>query len=329
MKIPETNINIELFSRFGENFDRFHFPAQIIRVTSGHGGESLLIDGSEKTALYDCGMAYCGADTADNIVETLDQLKEQGRINKATLDYILLSHSHYDHMGGLPYILERFPDAMVYGSEKCKAVLDRENAKKLILQLGEDARKLYTPENNEPLKMDPIRVDAVLHDGDTISLGEETITAYETKGHTDCSLSFYLMPVSLLLASESTGILEGENYVHTPCLKSFPDSIESSYKCEVLHAKHIALPHFGMIPQWMNDHYFILFREECESKTDYVKDMLKQGLSYDEMLEKYIVKYWSPIKESEQPFEAFRINSGHILNALLRAIDEEGEKEHV
>ena len=328
MKIPETNLNIELFSRFGEDFDRFHFPAQIIRVTSGHGGESLLIAGSEKTALYDCGMAYCGADTTDNIAETLDQLKEQGIIKKASLDYILLSHSHYDHMGGLPYILARFPDAVVYGSEKCKAVLDRENARKLIQQLGEDARELYTPESRSPLKMDPIRVDAVLRDGDCISLGEETITAYETKGHTDCSLSFYLMPMSLLFASESTGILEGENYVHTPSLKSFPDSIESSYKCEALHAEYIALPHFGMIPQWMNGHYFALFREECESKMDYVREMREQGLSYDEMLEQYIVKYWSPIKESEQPFEAFVINSGHILNALLRAI-EEGDKDHV
>ena len=142
-------------------------------------------------------------------------------------------------------------------------------------------------------------------------------------------MSFYLMPMSLLLASESTGILEGENYVHTPSLKSFPDSIESSYKCEALHAEHIALPHFGMIPKWMNDHYFILFREECESKMDYVRDMLKQGLSYEEMLEKYIVKYWSPIKESEQPFEAFAINSGHILHALIRALEEEGENGHV
>ena len=47
------------------------------------------------------------------------------------------------------------------------------------------------------------------------------------------------------------------------------------------------------------------------------------GLSYEEMLDKYIERYWSPIKESEQPFEAFRINSGHIRNALIRAIEEE------
>jgi hypothetical protein len=79
-----------------------------------------------------------------------------------------------------------------------------------------------------------------------------------------------------------------------------------------------------MIPQEMNREYFALFREECKSKTDYVREMMGRGLSYEEMLEDYLVRYWTPIKESEQPFEAFRINSGHILKALIRAVETEG-----
>ena len=73
MKIPEFNKNLELelFNTFGEDFDRFDFPADMIRVTSSHGGESFLIVGSEKTALYDCGMAYCGESTVPNIEEAL------------------------------------------------------------------------------------------------------------------------------------------------------------------------------------------------------------------------------------------------------------------
>ncbi|MGI6722742.1 MAG: hypothetical protein ACOX4I_09490 [Anaerovoracaceae bacterium] len=42
-----------------EGHDRFAFPDFITSVSAGYGGESLLIEGSEKTALYDCGMAYC------------------------------------------------------------------------------------------------------------------------------------------------------------------------------------------------------------------------------------------------------------------------------
>ena len=318
MKIPEFGKNIELFNTFGDDFDRFSFPADIRRVTAGHGGESFLIFGSEKIALYDCGMAYCGEKTAENIAAETDRL-----------DCIILSHSHYDHMGGLPYIRDRFPEAVVYGSEKCRQILEKNSALELIQALGEEARELYVPGSPKPVRTDGVGVDKVLRDGDVLPLGDMTITAYETKGHTDCSLSFYLEPAGILFTSESTGILEGKDYVHTPSLKSFPDSIESSFKCESLHPNYICLPHFGMIPQYYNDRYFEEFRKECKSKTNFVRAMLKEGLTYDEMLARYVKRYWTPAKELEQPVEAFEINSGHILNALLRAIEEEGDKEHV
>ena len=325
MKIPEFNKNLELelFNTFGKDFDRFDFPADMIRVTSGHGGESFLIVGSEKTALYDCGMAYCGESTVANIEEALAELHAAEKINRETIDSIFLSHSHYDHIGALPYILDRYPDAVVYGSAKCQSVLQRENARKLIAALGKEARDLYTPGSNREIRTDGLKVDVALSDGDCVSLGDLTVTAYETKGHTDCSLSYYLEPVGLLLTSESTGILEGKDYVHTPSLKSFPDSLVSCEKCEAIHPNYICLPHFGMLPKDFNENYFDMFRAEVRSKMEFVRGMKAEGLAFEEMLARYIKRYWTPAKEQEQPIEAFEINSGHILNALLRAIDEE------
>ena len=80
MKLTVPDQNIALYNIFGDDFDRFAFPSEmeIYRVTSGHGGESFLIVGSEKTALYDCGMAYCGEDTAGNIVHILRELNQRG-----------------------------------------------------------------------------------------------------------------------------------------------------------------------------------------------------------------------------------------------------------
>ena len=35
----------DIFNVFGDDFDRFDFPADVYRVTAGFGGEALLISG--------------------------------------------------------------------------------------------------------------------------------------------------------------------------------------------------------------------------------------------------------------------------------------------
>lgn len=307
--------NATLFDAFGEGYDRFSFPCSIKRVTAGHGGEALLVLGSEKNALIDCGMAYCGAKTAENILE-----------NCSRLDYILLSHSHYDHIGALPYIKDAFPDATVCASEKCSRILPRENAHNLMKELGTKARDLYEPDNKDEIRTDGLSVDIILRDGDRLSLGSETITAYETKGHTDCSMSFFLEPCRLLFTSESTGILEGKSYIHTPLLKSFSQGLESLSKCRDINPEYICLPHFGMLPREFNSRFFDMFSQECDAKAEFVRKMKAEGLTRDEMFARYIDRYWTPEKMDEQPFEAFEINSGHVLDALIKYV---GESENV
>ena len=129
--------DIEIFNVFGDGFDRFAFPGKQYRVTAGRGGEAILIIGSEKTAIIDCGMAYCGGDVVKNIK---DKLAEEGR---NTLDFAFLTHSHYDHMGALPYIRRAFPKVIVYGSTHCQEILQRPNAKVLMKKLGQYWRIIF------------------------------------------------------------------------------------------------------------------------------------------------------------------------------------------
>ena len=315
MKIMET-VNSRKDYEKVEAHDRFAFPADVHRVTAGRGGEALLICGSDKTALLDCGMAYCGADIAVNIEKVLGD---------KPLDYILLTHSHYDHIGALPWIREHYPDALVCGSEKCASILSKDSARKLMVELGTEARNQYAPGSDAKIRTDGLHVDKVLSHGESIAIGDrcgvkEEIVAYETRGHTDCSLSFLLLPERLLFTSESTGILEGSDYIHTPFLKSFPDSIDSLKRCMALKPEYICLPHYGMLPKEFNETYFEMFEAECHRKLNLIREMNREGLTEEEMLERYIDRYWTPAKLEEQPFEAFVINSRHIVKALLRAL---------
>ncbi len=303
-----------LFSVFGEEFDRFDFPIDAHRVTSGSGGETILVFGSEKTLLYDCGMAYCGKYTVENIK---NKLAEKGRDK---LDYIILSHSHYDHMGALPYIRQAFPDVKVHGSAKAASIFEKPSAKVLMKELGTSARDLFMPGSQEEILVDGIAVDVILKDGDIIDLGDIKVKALETKGHTDCSMSYAFEPAKLLFASESTGIIEGKDYIHTPFLKDCSDAIASREKCMAYGAEYISLPHFGMLPKDYNETYWRLLAEETEIKREFIRGMMEEGLDDEQMLERYCDKYWDPDMEEVQPKDAFIINSKAIIKAFSKAV---------
>lgn len=311
--LPE---DIDLFRVFDEGFDRFAFPGPVYRVTGGHGGEALLIAGSEKTALYDCGMAYCGDITVSNIIRRLSSLGREG------LDYIFLSHSHYDHIGALPDIRRAFPRAKVCGSQHCADVLLRPGAHDTMKNLGEKARELYDPGSDKEITVDGLSVDMILSDGESVSLGRESLRVWETPGHTNCSVSYMLEPWNLLFTSESTGIIEGRNYIHTPCLKSFMQGLSSADKSRALGARYICLPHFGMIPEGYGERYWEMFAEEVGNKAGFVAGMKDRGMSEEEMFNAYAERYWTPAKAKEQPKEAFLLNSRFILKSLLRELDE-------
>lgn len=294
--------------------DRFTFPPYMERVTAGIGGESFLIFGGEKTALYDCGMAYASGGLIRNIEA---KLSERGF---KTLDYVLMSHTHYDHIGALPYIIERWPSVSVCGAEKAVRVFQSRGAESTMVRLGESARDRYAvsdEEKNCAITAKGLRCDIVMHDGDTVDLGGMTVRAYETKGHTDCSLTYMLEPVMTMLASESTGVLRSDGKMYTAILKSYYQTMESAKKCKALKPRLIIGNHFGRIPDEITDRYFDIYMEAAKEEHDFIVAMKDKGCSYEEMVAEYEGMYWSDERAKSQPKEAFYENAGWIIRNMV------------
>ena len=287
--------------------DRRGYPACIRQVTGGYGGDVLLINGPEKTVIYDAGMCCFAEQTIANIEKELNQ---SGR----TVNYIILSHSHYDHMGALPYFLKRWPQAEVCASEKTKKVFEREGARKTIEKMGKNAASIYGVDE-EKVIVNPLTVRRVLRDGDLIHLGRDdkgqewTIEAIETKGHTDCSMSYMVRPEKILLVSESCGVITGPDTIEVSALKSFDDTIASAEKLKSMEIHHLYSQHFGMVPDCFCYDFFDLYiRCACQQR-DFIRELVKKGMSYEEILAEHEKKYWDGSRNLHQPYEAYRINA--------------------
>jgi len=303
----------KMFTDF-EGYDRFDYPEGIVRATAGYGGEATVIFGSEKTALLDCGMAYCGEKMVQNIKTAMEKQREKDGTER-TLDYILLSHTHYDHIGALPFVRKEWPETPVCGARHGQDVLKRKGALRVIQKLGEAAEKSYGSGDIKKITTEGMSIDCVIGDGCSISLGKETITVMETRGHTDCSLSFFLEPAGILFTSESTGVLEGPGRIHSAILKSCEDSRKSIERCRSCAPKRIISPHYGIVPEFYNDEYWKLYARSMQEEKGLIRDLCRQGLDDDELLEKYAHKYWDEGRAREQPREAFLINAVNIIKS--------------
>ena len=274
---------------------------EIKRVTAGHGGEVALLLGSEKTALFEAGMAYCAPDLVENIKREL-----KGR----PLDCVLLSHTHYDHLGGVPYLRMAWPEVVVYGAAHGKKTLEKPNALATIRKLGTIAAKQYLGENVAPLVYDDelLRIDQVVGDGDEISLGDRHIQVFETKGHTNCSLSYFIVEDSILFASESTGVMPNGEDMVSSILTSYKDAVASIEKCRAIGAKHIFSPHYMQVDDKLVPLYWDMARAKADELKDFIVGLLAQGLPDEEIMQKGKERFWVGKNRKQQPEEAFMTN---------------------
>ncbi len=91
-------------------------------------------------------------------------------LDGGTVEYILLTHGHFDHILGVASLKQHFPNAQI-----CIHALD-------AACLTDEAESLCSWENAG--QQTPIAPDRLLHDGDKITLGESELTVLHTPGHT-------------------------------------------------------------------------------------------------------------------------------------------------
>ncbi len=274
------------------------------------GDSAFLIDDGKTSILYDTGFGFTGFRVAENIKSVLGE---------RPLDYIFLTHSHYDHALGSAYIKRCYPTAKVAAGEYAVGIFQRDGAKRTMRELDAKFAAKCGVTDYEFLG-DELKVDIPVADGDIIQAGDMSFETLNLPGHTRCSVGFYCRERGLLLSNETLGVYDGEKTIVPSYLVSYEDSIASVERVEKLDIRYILAPHYGILSEEQTRFFLDNMKSASERAALDILDSLKNGISTDEIIEQFKNRYWHGYIKEIYPEDAVNLNTSIMIELIRKEL---------
>jgi glyoxylase-like metal-dependent hydrolase (beta-lactamase superfamily II) len=200
--------------------------------------------------------------------------------NPKKLKYLVISHSHFDHCGAVPYLKRKFPHTQILASAYSEKIFNKEKALNSIAASNKyiiDKLGLQSEYERLNLKFDGIRVDRVVTEKDMIDLGDDIKVHFlEVPGHTQCSIAAYIPKLKALFPSDAVPPpTEDEEAVFFPGPQyNFSMYKQSMARLASLEVEILASEHYGVVTG------------------DRARQTLQEGLRQTKRLENYITKLY-------------------------------------
>ncbi len=160
-----------------------------------------LLEGQHESMLISAGISFILGDV-------LTQMKNFG-IDEKKIKSLLILHSHFDHVGTVPYFKRTYPLIDIYASQRAWDILTMPKA---IETMNAFSRMVAAKEgfqdvlaNYDTEWRNDIAGNTVA-DGDVMAVDGMEVMIMETPGHSSCSISAYIPSLKTLLPSDAGGI---------------------------------------------------------------------------------------------------------------------------
>ena len=285
---------------------------KITDVRAVPGDSSFLIDDGITSILYDTGFGFTGDRLAENVKKQLGTRK---------LDYIFLTHSHYDHVLGAVYVEKYYPDVKIVAGSYAAKIFEKPSARSLMRKLDRKfARKCGVYEYEDLI--DNLHVDIVLEDGDTVKAGDMTFKAVNLPGHTKCCVGFYLEENKLLLNTETLGVYFGDGIILPICLVGYGMSLESFKKAKELDVKNMVVPHYGFLGEEETKGFLDKSESVLKKTAQCVVGIFSKGGTSEDALKYFEENFYTEKIRPTYPIDAFLLNSGIMIELIRKELVE-------
>ncbi len=237
-----------------------------------------LLEG-EKLALIDVGPSV----SITNLVSGLRELK----VNPADISFILATHIHIDHLGGIGKAIEQMPNARVIVHEK--------GGPHLIdpTRLWEDSQRALGQQALQYEAIEPVPQDRIIiaKNGMLLDLGGMEIEVLETPGHASHHLSFLDRKEGRLFAGEAAGVYVGEVGLIRPVTPSpfnLEQALTSLDKLIHLRPQNLCYGHFGTASNALDKLRYA--KQQLVLWANIIADCLEKEASHQDMFDEIFKK---------------------------------------
>ena len=274
------------------------------------GDSAFLIDDGKTAILVDSGFGFTGDAVTARIRKVL---------GTRPLDYIFLTHSHYDHVLGAAYVLHAYPNARVVAGEYAAKIFAKDSAKALMRELD---RKFATAcgVGEYPDRLDSLRVDVAVADGDVIEAGKLCFEAVALPGHTKCSMGFYLPENRLLIGAETLGVYDGEEILFPCFLVGYRMALDSIAKARSLTVDNLLLPHFGLLDRQHTAYYLENAEKAAVETAEAIAKILRSGGSHTDAISYFKDKFYRGRIPEAYPIDAMELNTSIMVRVIEREL---------
>ena len=206
----------------------------------GHEESAIhLLDGGDEVMIINGGLRYV-------VPEVLRQFEEFG-IDEGKIKKLLILHSHFDHVGIVPFFKRRHPELEIYASSRAWEILRMPKAIDTINTFGRAVtERMGMTERSSGYDLD-WRDDVSgipVSEGDHIHIGDLELQILEVPGHSSCCIAAYVPKLKLLFPSDGGGIPYKETI--TPSGSSnFTQFQQSLVKLKDLECDCLCADHYG------------------------------------------------------------------------------------
>lgn len=217
------------------------------------------------------------------VPDLLEQFREF-HIDESRINKFLILHSHFDHVGIIPFFKRRHPEMVIYGSSRTLEVLQKPKAIAAI-----NASNHYFTQRSglaelcEGYDLDlgaGVEVEAVA-EGDRIDLGDMEVRIVETPGHSPCSISAYVPRLKALFPSDAGGVPSGEK-ITTYGTSDYTSFEESLHRLRKLEVRYLCSDHCGCVTGDEAASYIDAAVEAAKSRRVIMQDTYRRAGNADD-----------------------------------------------